>query len=37
MRRVLGRDYAAADRLRAEIERLGWVVEDTPAGTRVYR
>ncbi|MGP8163027.1 MAG: cysteine--tRNA ligase [Acidimicrobiales bacterium] len=33
----LGRDYAAADRLRAEIERLGWVVEDTPAGTRVYR
>ncbi len=32
-----GRDFAAADRLRAEIERLGWVVEDTPGGTRVYR
>jgi len=31
------RDYAAADRLRVEIERLGWVVEDTPGGTRIYR
>jgi cysteinyl-tRNA synthetase len=31
------RDFAAADRLRAEIEQSGWVVEDTPGGTRVYR
>jgi len=31
------RDFAAADRLRAEIEQLGWVVEDTPGGTRIYR
>lgn len=31
------RDFAAADRLRLEIESLGWVVEDTPGGTRVYR
>ncbi len=31
------RDFTAADRLRGEIERLGWVVEDTPGGTRVYR
>jgi cysteinyl-tRNA synthetase len=32
-----GRDFAAADRLRAEIEQRGFVVEDTAAGTRVYR
>ena len=31
------RDFAAADRLRAEIEQLGWVVEDTLGGTRIYR
>jgi cysteinyl-tRNA synthetase len=31
------RDFAAADRLRAEIEQSGWVVEDTSGGTRVYR
>jgi cysteinyl-tRNA synthetase len=31
------RDYAAADRLRVEIEELGWVVEDTPGGTRIYQ
>ena len=36
-RRRAARDYAAADRLRVEIERLGWVVEDTPGGTRIYR
>ncbi|MGA8296447.1 MAG: cysteine--tRNA ligase [Acidimicrobiales bacterium] len=32
-----GRDFAAADELRQEIERRGFVVEDTPEGTRVYR
>ena len=26
------RDYAAADRLRAEIAQQGWVVTDTPGG-----
>ena len=31
------RDFAAADRLRAEIVALGYVVEDTPAGTRIRR
>ncbi len=31
------RDFAAADRLRSEIELLGFVVEDTPGGTRVHR
>lgn len=31
------RDFAAADRLRAEIEGRGFVVEDTPGGTRVHR
>ena len=31
------RDYAAADALRAEIVALGYVVEDTPAGTRIRR
>lgn len=32
-----GRDFAAADRLRAEIVALGYVVEDTPGGTRIRR
>ncbi|MGO8875430.1 MAG: cysteine--tRNA ligase [Acidimicrobiales bacterium] len=31
------RDWAAADRLRSEIEAAGYRVEDTPGGTRVYR
>jgi cysteinyl-tRNA synthetase len=31
------RDWATADRLRDEIVNLGYRVEDTPAGTRVYR
>jgi cysteinyl-tRNA synthetase len=30
-------DWGAADRLREEIVTLGYRVEDTPAGTRVYR
>jgi cysteinyl-tRNA synthetase len=32
-----GRDFAAADRLRDEVFRLGWVVEDTPQGPRVHK
>jgi cysteinyl-tRNA synthetase len=32
-----GRDFAAADRLRTEIVALGYVVEDTPGGTRIRR
>jgi len=31
------RDWAAADRLREEIVTLGYRVEDTPGGTRLYR
>jgi cysteinyl-tRNA synthetase len=31
------RDWAAADRLRDEIVALGYSVEDTAGGTRVYR
>jgi cysteinyl-tRNA synthetase len=31
------RDWPEADRLRAELEAAGWVVEDTPTGTRVHR
>jgi cysteinyl-tRNA synthetase len=31
------RDYAAADRLRDEIVALGYRLEDTPNGTRVFR
>jgi cysteinyl-tRNA synthetase len=29
------RDFKRADELRDEIARLGWVVEDTPAGARL--
>ena len=32
-----GRDFAAADSLRAELEERGWIVEDGPAGTQVRR
>jgi cysteinyl-tRNA synthetase len=32
-----GKDWAAADRLREELTELGYRVEDTPGGTRVYR
>ena len=31
------RDFARADRLRAEIQRLGWSVEDAPGGARITR
>ncbi len=31
------RDFKRSDDLRAEIQRLGWTVEDTPAGPRVTR
>ena len=31
------RDWAAADALRTELEARGWVVEDTPSGTRLHR
>jgi cysteinyl-tRNA synthetase len=31
------RDWAAADRLRDEILALGYRLEDTPGGTRIYR
>jgi cysteinyl-tRNA synthetase len=32
-----GRDFAGADALRDRLDRLGWVVEDTPRGSRVHR
>ena len=32
-----GRDFATADVLRSEIVALGYIVEDTPAGTRIRR
>jgi cysteinyl-tRNA synthetase len=32
-----GKDWAAADRIRASLEADGWVVEDTAGGTRVHR
>jgi cysteinyl-tRNA synthetase len=31
------RDFASADRLRAELQSLGYVLDDTPHGTRVKR
>ena len=31
------RDFAAADALRDRLDTLGWVVEDTPQGTRLHR
>jgi cysteinyl-tRNA synthetase len=31
------RDFATADRLRAQIATLGYVVEDTPRGPRLKR
>jgi cysteinyl-tRNA synthetase len=31
------RDYAEADRLRDELQSRGWVVEDTPDGTKIRR
>jgi cysteinyl-tRNA synthetase len=31
------RDYAEADRLRDELQSRGWIVEDTPAGTKIRR
>lgn len=30
-------DYAASDRLREQLQGLGWRVEDTPGGTRLRR
>jgi cysteinyl-tRNA synthetase len=30
-------DYASADSLRDELVALGWSVEDTPGGTRIFR
>ena len=38
--RVLARmakNWAESDRLRKEIEKLGWTVEDTPEGQRVFK
>jgi cysteinyl-tRNA synthetase len=31
------RDWRRSDELRAEIQRLGWLVEDTPGGPRLTR
>jgi cysteinyl-tRNA synthetase len=31
------RDFAAADALRDQLVAMGWVVEDTPSGTKVHR
>jgi cysteinyl-tRNA synthetase len=31
------RDFAQADEIRAQLEALGWRVEDTPNGTRIHR
>jgi cysteinyl-tRNA synthetase len=32
-----GRDWAEADALRGQLESAGWVVEDSPTGTRIRR
>ena len=32
-----GRQWAEADRLRAELEKLGWTVEDSSTGTQIRR
>jgi cysteinyl-tRNA synthetase len=32
-----GKDFARADALRAELQALGWVVEDSPQGTQLHR
>ena len=31
------KDFATADRLRDELQAMGWVVKDTPEGTQVHR
>jgi len=31
------KDFTEADRIRAVLESMGWVVEDTPGGTQVRR
>ena len=31
------REWKRSDELRAEIQRLGWAVEDTPSGPRLTR
>jgi cysteinyl-tRNA synthetase len=31
------RDFGVADEIRAHLEAAGWIVEDTPTGTRVHR
>ena len=31
------KDFASADAIRAELKALGWVVEDSAAGPRVYK
>ncbi|HUQ63189.1 MAG TPA: DALR domain-containing protein, partial [Acidimicrobiales bacterium] len=31
------RDFPAADAIRSQLEAAGWIVEDTPSGTRVHR
>ena len=31
------KNWAEADRLRGELERLGWVVEDSPSGTQIRK
>jgi len=31
------RDFVTADEMRAQLEDRGWIVEDTPEGTRIHR